>query len=141
MTLGGGYQYRIGSVLYPSTEVQVSEDNIGEVSQEVRKLFGTVGDYSHGTLINKRSSLCAPHATYPKPDAEIANFVWGYDFEGFSKTATESGLNISDRALTVSMQLNLKNHATNAVPLRIDTFAMCDCLIYVGLDGSVTSRI
>jgi hypothetical protein len=117
----------------------VSEANIGEVSQEVRKLFGTVGDYTHGTLINKKSSLCAPHEAYPVPEAEIANFVWGYDFEGFSKTATESGLNISDRALNVSMELNINNITTK--PLRIDTFAMCDCLIYVGLDGSVTSRI
>ena len=50
----------------------MSEANIGEVSQEVRKLFGTVGDYTHGTLVNnKKSSLCAPHATYPVPEAEI----------------------------------------------------------------------
>ena len=105
----------------------------------MRKLFGTVGDYTHGTLVNKSSSRGLPTEKGGKPGKEIVNFVWGYDFEGFSKTATESGLNISDRALTVSM--NLKLSPKNPEALSIDTFAMCDRLIYVGLDGSVTSRI
>ena len=104
----------------------------------MRKLFGTVGDYTHGTLVNKKSSLCAPHATYPVPEAEIANFVWGYDFEGFSKTATESGINISDRALNVSMQLQT---TTNGKEVAFHTFAMCDCMLYLGIDGSLTTRI
>ena len=145
LTGEGSYQYRIGSVLYPATAVKVSAINIGEVSQEVRKLFGTVGDYTHGTLVNKTSSLAGVVHTGPTATAGangIGNFVFGYDFEGFSKTATESGLNISDRALNVSMQLNLKMGASNGTnDLRLDTYAMCDCLIYVGLDGSVTSRI
>jgi hypothetical protein len=145
LTEEGSYQYRIGSVLYPATAVKVSAKNIGEVSQEVRKLFGTVGDYTHGTLVNKTSSLAGVVHTGPTAtdgSNGIGNFVFGYDFEGFSKTATESGLNISDRALNVSMQLNLKIGKSCADnDLRLDTFAMCDCLIYVGLDGSVTSRI
>jgi hypothetical protein len=137
-------------VLYPASAVKVSAENMGEVVQEVRKAFGTVGDYSHGTLLNNvnmTQPVCPVKDTGAIADLQFPvaggglkkSFVFGYDFEGFAKTATESGLNISDRALNVSLQL--RGLPVGDTTTRLDTYAMCDCLIYIGIDGSVSSRI
>ena len=117
----------------------MSSAKIGENVQEVRKAFGTVGDYSHGTLLNyDNMTKIVDKSTNITGCAEMKH-VFGYDFEGFSKTATESGLNLSDRALNVSIQMNYVTKADE--PVRLDTFAMCDCLLYIGIDGSISTRI
>ena len=134
----GQYQYRIGSVLYPASAVQVSANNIGESVQEVRKAFGTIGDYQHGTFLNKDNCTTPVNKDTCTSGSRYESYVFGYDFEGFSKTATESGINISDRALNVSMQLQT---TTNSNAISFHTFAMCDCMLYLGIDGSLTTRI
>ena len=134
----GSYQYRIGSTLYPATAVLVDEDNIGEVVQEVRKAFGTIGDYGHGTLLNATNMSTQLDSVAPASAGVQSAFVFGCDFESFSKTATESGINTSDRALNVSIQMI---YPTIEHRVRLDTYAMCDCLLYIGIDGRVTSRI
>ena len=79
-------------------------------------------------------------------------WLLAYDFETFAKSATESGINVSDRALPVSLQLKRKNaglavtdaDGTGFSPskaIRYDTFAMCDCIIYIDLMGRITTRI
>ena len=45
-------QFRIGSVLYPQEPIKFSNDNKGELFQEIRKCFGTIGSYNHGTMLN-----------------------------------------------------------------------------------------
>jgi hypothetical protein len=70
----------------------------------------------------------------------MANYAFGIDLEAFSKTATESGINVADRSLNVSMNLSLPAVAA-AYVARFDTFAMCDCIYYIGIDGSITTRI
>ena len=62
-----------------------------------------------------------------------------YDFETFAKSATESGINVSDRALPITM--TLKKTAANIGATRYDTWAMCDCIIYIDLMGRMTTRI
>ena len=147
----GRYQYRIGSVLHPATAVEVSKQNIGESIQELRKAWGTIGDYQHGTNMSKSScvvaALIAGHDATTTPDTpgsgpggRMANYAFGIDLEAFSKTATESGINVADRSLNVSMNLSLPAVAT-AYVARFDTFAMCDCIYYIGIDGSITTRI
>jgi len=106
--------------------------------QEVRKAFGTIGDYGHGTNLNATNMSELVDAATPVAASPQTNFVFGCDFESFSKTATESGINTSDRALNVSIQLK---HQTQTKSVRLDTYAMCDCLLYIGIDGRVTSRI
>ena len=65
-----------------------------------------------------------------------------YDFETFSKSATESGINVGDRALPVNLDLDIANDAnTGQEAARFDIFAMCDCIIYIDLAGKVTTRI
>ena len=81
-----------------------------------------------------------------------SNFLIAYDFETFAKSATESGLNVADRALPVSF--NYKSDAVSTgvkkvngtdneanQKIRYDTFAMCDCIIYIDLMGKITTRI
>eukprot|EP01047_Picozoa_sp_COSAG01_P010798 COSAG01_NODE_464_length_16617_cov_126.274428_3_plen_263_part_00 len=138
-------QFRIGSVLYPQSAIEFSNTNKGELFQEIRKCFGTIGSYNHGTMLND--------ATFQQADDQTAGHIgisgsqrslWfaAYDFETFAKSATESGINVSDRALPVT--LSLKKIATTAnvtVAGRYDTFAMCDCIIYIDLMGRITTRI
>ena len=79
-------------------------------------------------------------------------FTIAYDFETFAKSATESGINVADRALPVSLTLdrtaiaNMVDDANAALTeanssIRYDTFAMCDCIIYIDLMGKITTRI
>ena len=69
-------------------------------------------------------------------------FLIAYDFETFSKSATESGINVGDRALPVNLELNIDGGAnTGLQATRFDIFAMCDCIIYIDLAGKVTTRI
>ena len=59
-----------------------------------------------------------------------------------SKSATESGINVGDRALPVNLDLDIANVAnTGQEAARFDIFAMCDCIIYIDLAGKVTTRI
>jgi hypothetical protein len=76
-----------------------------------------------------------------------------YDFETFAKSATESGINVADRALPVSLDLtrtvlgggaDVRAAAGGAdanQKVRYDVFAMCDCIIYIDLMGKITTRI
>ena len=150
-------QFRIGSVLYPQSAIKFSNTNKGELFNEVRKCFGTIGSYAHGTSLNN-STVKNTH----RDDGLVANagsqslrqhFVFCYDFETFAKSATESGINVADRALPVSLELTrtvldggiqIRAHGGGAdadQKVRYDTFAMCDCIIYIDLMGKITTRI
>ena len=39
-------QFRVGSVLYPQSAIKFSNTNKGELFNEVRKCFGTIGAYN-----------------------------------------------------------------------------------------------
>ena len=87
------------------------------------------------------------------------SWVLAYDFETFAKSATESGINVADRALPVSLELRrgvlanasgtgragIERAAGGAADanqsIRYDCFAMCDCIIYIDLMGKITTRI
>ena len=151
---GGQYQYRVGSVLYPASAVLVNDNNIGEMVQEVRKAFGTIGTYDNGTLLSGAAlKLTAADVTGAtgggvggthkgnKPGELRPVFTFGYDFEGFSKTATQSGINIGDKALNVQIQLQHNYDVAKAGPYRLDTYAMCDCLLYISYEGGIVTQI
>ena len=156
-------QFRIGSVLYPQSSIKFTEENPGELFNEIRKCFGTVGSYAHGSKLNSQTfrpmenTDTSTAAAYHKgkglaPGNVRSNFLIAYDFETFAKSATESGLNVADRALPVSF--NYKSDAVSTgvkkvngtddeanQKIRYDTFAMCDCIIYIDLMGKITTRI
>lgn len=137
-------QFRIGSVLYPQSAIKFSDDNKGELFQEIRKCFGTIGSYNHGTMLNDATFQRGTddrHETIGVSGSQRRLWFAAYDFETFAKSATESGINVSDRALPVTLSLK-KTAATNVnLAGRYDTFAMCDCIIYIDLMGRITTRI
>ena len=167
-----GAQFRIGSVLYPQSKIEfkdaVDDKNKGEMFNEIRKCFGTIGSYAHGTMLNDstfRSHKVADGSSDVQSLRVRATgsdgggagsvkqfFTIAYDFETFAKSATESGINVADRALPVSLTLdrtaiaNMVDDANAALTeanssIRYDTFAMCDCIIYIDLMGKITTRI
>jgi hypothetical protein len=70
-------------------------------------------------------------------------FVAAYDFETFAKSATESGLNTSDRSLPVSFTVKTAavGAGVNDLVVRYDVFAMADCILYINLAGKLSTRI
>ena len=109
-------------MVYPQQKVQITESNRGESFQELRKCLGVLGNYLHHSYVapvtwqlgptntdaaggltadaNTRGpiAVCDANSTY-------AFFVAAYGFEGFAKTAAESGINVSDRALPVVCEI------------------------------------
>jgi hypothetical protein len=141
---GSSLQFRIGSVLYPQSNIKFSEENKGELFQEIRKCFGTIGSYNHGTMLNDATFQRGTDDridTLGKSGTQRRLWFAAYDFETFAKSATESGINVSDRALPVTLSLKKTAAANVNLAGRYDTFAMCDCIIYIDLMGRITTRI
>ena len=146
-------QFRIGSVLYPQESIKFSNDNKGELFQEIRKCFGTIGSYNHGTMLNDETLIQEADERLATgggaPGGAIAgtggtkrqHFMIAYDFETFAKSATESGINVSDRALPVTLTLKKTGVANQMQAGRHDVWAMCDCIIYIDLMGKISTRI
>ena len=149
-------QFRVGSVLYPQSAVEFSNSNKGELFNEIRKCFGTIGSYNHGTMLNDVTFAQNADDRAAASGLHTDNrslWVAAYDFETFAKSATESGINVADRALPVSLHLdktaiatmrdnaNGANLTNDTGKIRYDTFAMCDCIIYIDLMGKITTRI
>ena len=139
-------QFKVGSIQFPQEAIQFNADNPGEMFNEIRKCFGTIGSYNHGTTLNaatfKRMANDDPHKV---PSAGNVRQLWlaAYDFETFAKSATEPGLNTSDRALPVSFTVKTENihNDISALNVRYDIYAMVDCIIYIDLMGKMSTRI
>ena len=139
-------QFKVGSVLYPQEAIKFSAENAGEMYNEIRKCFGTIGSYNHGTMLNKTTFTPTVDAAASRtPGAGEARqlFVAAYDFETFAKSATESGLNTSDRSLPVSFTVKTAavGGGVNDLVVRYDVFAMADCILYINLAGKLSTRI
>ena len=139
-------QFKVGSVMYPQEAIKFSADNAGEMFNEIRKCFGTIGSYNHGTMLNKTTfTPTVDAAASYTPGAGNARqlFVAAYDFETFAKSATESGLNTSDRSLPVSFTVKTEavGAGVNDLVVRYDVFAMADCILYINLAGKLSTRI
>lgn len=139
-------QFKVGSILYPQEPIKFSNNNRGEMYNEIRKCFGTIGSYNHGTMLNATTfKQIEDDAAHKTPGAGNPRQLWvaAYDFETFAKSATESGLNTSDRALPVSFTVKTSEvaGAITALNVRYDVFAMADCILYISLDGTLSTRI
>lgn len=156
-------QFRIGSVLYPQSAMKFSNTNKGELFNEIRKCFGTIGSYAHGTSLNattfKEMDVVDCQDDTVGTGTTRQSWVLAYDFETFAKSATESGINVADRALPVSLEITRGALADATATgragieraaggdldanqtIRYDCFAMCDCIIYIDLMGKITTRI
>ena len=144
------YQFRIGSVVYPPTAVKIDKvgtayTNKGEAYSELRKAFGTLGNYLEGGFLNNDAYLpasdtaaCAGGGTAVNPSVPLQS-PFGLDFQSFPKTALESGVNTSDRSL--NMSLNLVRANGPAAAGVVDAYVMSDAIFYVNLDGSVSVSV
>lgn len=141
------YQFRIGSVVYPPTPVQVRQgngntyDNKGEAYQELRKAFGTLGNYLEGgtTLGNDVYLPDRNSANCRQPGETPLMSPFGLDFQSFPKTALESGVNTADRSLNMSLEIK-RNTGPGAAHV-VDAFLLCDAIFYINLDGSVSVSV
>ena len=85
-------QFKVGSILFPQEPIAFNAANPGEMYNEIRKCFGTIGSYNHGTMLNKSTfKVMANTAADKVPPAGGTRQLWAaaYDFETFAKSATE----------------------------------------------------
>ena len=163
------YLFRIGSMQYPQQSVKLTEDNKGELYSEIRKCIGVLGNYGHSSFINDISLNLGPTSvdsrttdlpTYVNTLAKVdtlkgvgqdqkagtfrSSTVLTYGFEGFAKTAAESGINVSDRALPVMCEISRKLQTGGAggnQSIRYDIFAQVDFILYLSADGTMSTRV
>ena len=166
------YKFRIGSMQYPQQAIKVSASNKGESYNELRKCVGVLGNYMHNSWINQLTYAIGPlpedqigtaaesfadnadsagaadngNGANAKSGANKSFFVAAYGFEGFAKTAAESGINVSDRALPVVCEITrgvMTEDGTAEADTRIryDIFAETDMIIYLTADGQMSTRI
>ena len=81
---------------------------------ELKKTFGVLGDYSHNNWINKTTFRRGVAGNMP--GSPYSFFSACYGFEGFAKTAAESGINVSDRALPVTCEIRRQLFGDSALP-------------------------
>ena len=162
------YLFRIGSMQYPQQSVKFSQDNKGELYSEIRKCIGVLGNYGHSSFINDISLNLGPTtvnstttalATCANTLAKVTGLqttgqdqkagtfrsstVLTYGFEGFAKTAAESGINVSDRALPVMCEVTRANPTGGEgnQSIRYDIFAQVDFILYLSADGTMSTRV
>eukprot|EP01050_Picozoa_sp_SAG11_P016460 SAG11_NODE_2250_length_3633_cov_129.866440_2_plen_488_part_00 len=142
------YQFRIGSMVYPQQAVKVSEGDgtsthlVGEAYSELRKCLGVLGTYDHNSWINADTfKIGAPSTNVSLGLREMA--VLAYNFEGFAKTATESGINVADRALNVTCEIHRDSTGggLGGARIRYDIFAQTDMIIYISANGEISTTI
>jgi hypothetical protein len=169
------YLFRIGSMQYPQQSIKIKKENKGELYSEIRKCIGVLGNYGHSSFINDISLSLGPTTSGVGVSTNLANSgylcdadhtdvlglqgnaqdqkagtfrsstVLPYGFEGFAKTAAESGINVSDRALPVMCEITRKatvdadaGHTSN---VRYDIFAQVDFILYLSADGTMSTRV
>jgi hypothetical protein len=160
---------------YPQQSVKFNADNKGELYSEIRKCIGVLGNYGHSSFINDISLSLGPTTSGVGVSTNIvtsgylcdadhtdvvglqgtaqdqkagtfrSSTVLPYGFEGFAKTAAESGINVSDRALPVMCEITRKatlnpdaGHTSN---VRYDIFAQVDFILYLSADGTMSTRV
>lgn len=134
------YQFRVGSVMYPPESIKGNATNVGEYYQELRKAFGTLGDYQHGgVLLDKGSYYTATDTDAAGSGEQAVLTPYALDFESFPKTSLENGINSADRSLPITLDVSRAAGIATAVDSHI--FVMCDAVFYVNLDGSVSVSI
>lgn len=134
------YQFRVGSVLYPPHKVQASATNRGEPYMELRKAFGTLGDYQHGGVLLDGTSYYTSAAKAQATTGQAPVLTpFALDFESFPKTALENGINSADRSLPITLDIERTGGPDAAFD--VEVWVMCDAVFYVNLDGSVSVSI
>jgi hypothetical protein len=141
------FQLKIGSVVYPPTPVQCgftdsnggdgSGSKKGEAFMELAKAWGNVGstkglghlaDYTLYTNEKDQAGSVEPYRFAP----------FGLDLEAFQRVAIESGVNTADRALPISLVLDVDGTTATQV---VDAFVLADALFYINADGTMSVSV
>jgi len=148
MSYGGNmvlknYQLKIGSVVYPPTPVQCNfaDDNggalKGEALMELAKAWGNVGSTKGIGQLNQ-NTLYVNEKDAGGSDTEYKFSPFGLDMEAFQRVAIESGVNTADRALPISLILDVNGLGANT---NIDAFVLGDALFYINADGTMSVSV
>ena len=136
----------------------------GEAFSELRKTLGVLRNYMHNNYVNPvtynigpttSGGAAAPFSATENTKGILCThtenspysfFVAAYGFEGFAKTAAESGINVSDHALPVTMELTRTamvdtGGAVTDTEIRYDIFAQTDMIIYLTADGQLSTQV
>jgi len=171
------YSYRIGSTPYPSKPIKAGRGignltagsggnfeygSAAESHAELMKSFGKFGDYSHVVPYGKLNwdqvmanpSTAAVGATsmdYDLSGGAMRTFLAGFDFENFARATglIESGVNSSDRALPVQLELKREANRRNVggalyVPTAgfdVHSYVLSDAIFYISLAGDITVSV
>ena len=141
-----------------------ADNNKGELYQEVRKCFGTIGSLTHGSNRNNTTYKSMTSARADNLNNFLADNIpttgtamqlcMAYDTESFSKSATESGLNLVDDSLNCQFEVKCSADGladathygalvggVDQLQVRYDTFAMSDCVFYIDAMGRIVTQI
>ena len=135
------FQFRVGSVNYPSQPVDCGSaaSNPAVPYMELRKAFGTLNDYLHGSPITQKGTYLTALTAGALKDASAVIGALGYSFDAFPSTALESGVNSAANSLVTSLELT--GAASGAVLATVDVYALVDMMVYINLDGSVSVSV
>jgi len=136
------FQFRVGSVNYPSQPVDcgTAAANKAVPYMELRKAFGTLNDYLHGSpIIQKGTYLAQPAAGAGSLQDAVVGAL-GYSFDAFPSTALESGVNSAANSLVTTLELR-GNASAGSATTTVDVFALVDMMVYINLDGSTSVSI
>ena len=135
------FQFRVGSVNYPSQPVDCGSNasNKAIPYMELRKAFGTLNDYLHGSPIIQKGTYLAQPAAGAGTLGDAVIGALGYSFDAFPSTALESGVNSAANSLVTSLEL--KGNSAGSATTTVDVFALVDMMVYINLDGSTSVSV
>ena len=148
------FYVKIGSLVYPQTPIRSNfRDNLArqeasETLEELAKCMGTLNS-AHGvgclTRMNCYVNDCdngnCPVASVAGGATATHQFSpFGIDLEAFQKTALESGVDTSSRALQMSLHCVLGRDLGGGIaadPITIDAYVCYDSLYYIDEAGRI----
>ena len=148
------YWMKIGNNVYPPSPIVCNFNNAQNVGQqaeafsELAKCVGTLNSVNGTGILSRINCYTTdcdnanfPTATGAGAAANLYLFSpFGVDLEAFQKTAIESGVDTSSRALQMSLHMNLGPDAGGGVAadaITIDAYVVYDALYYIDENGRI----
>lgn len=104
---------------------------------ELAKSWGNVGSTKGIGQLNQ-NTLYVNEKDAGDSDTEYRFSPFGLDLEAFQRVAIESGVNTADRALPISLVLDVNALTANT---NIDAFVLGDALFYINADGTMSVSV
>jgi hypothetical protein len=121
------YQYIVNGSYYPAQPIVIGSQSTAELVKSLKK-FNSLQSLG---FLNRSSALANTHDGAVGGD----NVVLSYDFERYTGSPLESGLNTSRNSTSVQLNVNRTGGTANS---RIDHFALIDSILtFVPQNGDV----